>query len=376
MQWSPQQNTGLSAAAAWLGQCRSEARANMRLSAPIFRMFGYAGTGKTTLAKHLAGDLRKVSYAAFTGKAALMMQRNGCAGASTIHSMMYKVVERADGSVSFVWNPESDAADADLLCIDECSMVDEEIARDLMRYGRPILVLGDPAQLPPVKGTGYFTEAKPDVMLTEIHRQAADNPIIQMATATRLGERLVKGEYGASEVLARGVLFGRDVLAYDQVLVGLNETRRTYNKRLRHVSDLRQPWPMVGDRLVCLRNDKQLGIFNGGLFRVISGARTPGGDGFLTMGLASDDFPDRSEIDVKVHRAFFEGGWEQLDWRDLRGTQQFDYGYALTTHKSQGSQWPGVLVYDESATFRDDWARWLYTALTRASDKVTVVQND
>ncbi|TXH55697.1 MAG: ATP-binding protein [Desulfurellales bacterium] len=376
MHWSPQQVTGLDEAAAWLKACRSEIRAGMRLSRPIFRLFGFAGTGKTTLAKHLAGDLRSVCYAAFTGKAALMMERNGCAGASTIHGLIYQVAERADGSVAFIWDADSAAKDADLLVIDECSMVDEEIAADLMRYGRPILVLGDPAQLPPVKGTGYFTEAQPDVMLTEIHRQAADNPIIQLATATRLGERLKLGEYGASRVIERGVLNGREVLAFDQVLVGKNDTRRTYNARMRLMAGFTEKLPEPGDRLVCLRNDKPTGIFNGGLFRVVERLeldRKQSRD-FIKLLLHSEDFPRRNGVEVKIHKSFFLGGYEDLDWRDLKGSQQFDFGYALTCHKSQGSQWPSVLVYDESGTFRDEWARWLYTAITRAQEKVTVVQ--
>ena len=222
-----------------------------------------------------------------------MMERNGCAGASTIHGLIYQVAERADGSVEFVWDAESAAKNADLLVIDECSMVDEEIARDLMRYGRPILVLGDPAQLPPVNGAGYFTDAQPDVMLTEIHRQAKDNPIIQLATATRLGNRLALGEYGASRVIERGVLKGREVLAADQVLVGKNDTRRTYNARMRLMAGFTEKLPEPGDRLVCLRNDKPTGIFNGGLFRVVERLeldRKQSRD-FIKLLLHGEDFP-------------------------------------------------------------------------------------
>ena len=70
--------------------------------------------------------------------------------------------------------------------IDECSMVDEELGRDLLSFGKPILVLGDPAQLPPVKGGGFFTETAPDVMLTEIHRQAEGSAIIRASRAARV----------------------------------------------------------------------------------------------------------------------------------------------------------------------------------------------
>ena len=366
--WSTQQSAALDAVAQWHG-------AALRGSGPqVFRVFGYAGTGKTTLARHFAGQIDgSTCYAAFTGKAALMMRRNGCADASTIHGLIYQVEDRDDGTVRFRLDPESAAAEAALIVIDECSMVDEELGRDLMSFGRPILVLGDPAQLPPVKSAGFFTNAEPDVMLTEIHRQAADSPIIQLATAARLGERLELGEYGCCRVIERGILKGREVVAADQVLVGKNVTRHAYNRRMREVLGFEQPMPAVGDRLVCLRNDRPCGIFNGGLFTVREVMAKRGEREFVHMLVDAEDFPDRAPVEVKVRREFFTGGAEDLAWQDLRGSQQFDFGYALTTHKAQGSQWPDVIVYDESGVFRDDWRRWLYTAITRAAERVTIV---
>lgn len=365
MKWSPQQKDALDAVAYWHHNWRS-------LGKQVFRVFGYAGTGKTTLARHFADQIGGLTcYGAFTGKAALMMRRNGCRDASTIHSLIYTVKERADGSTRFVFNKDSEAAEADLIVIDECSMVDEEIGTDLLRYGVPILVLGDPAQLPPVRGAGFFTDADPDVMLTEIHRQAAENPIIQMATTVRQGGKLAPGDYGSSRVIARGILSGREVLATDQVLVGTNQTRNQYNRKIRRLLGRHDHAPQAGDRLVCLRNDKTLKIFNGGMFTVTEtdGLR----DDLYHLWVASEDFPERAPFMVQVRREHFDGGLEALDWRDKRGTQEFDYGYALTTHKAQGSQWGEVIIYDESRVFRDEWQRWLYTALTRASETVTVV---
>ena len=88
----------------------------------------------------------------------------------------------------FALNPQSDAAHARLIVLDEVSMVGEEMARDLMSFGKPILVLGDPGQLPPINGEGAFTNDAPDVMLTEIHRQAGESAIIRLATMARQGE--------------------------------------------------------------------------------------------------------------------------------------------------------------------------------------------
>ena len=185
--WSTEQDRALSAVAAWLKEPRAQ----------VFRLFGYAGTGKTTLARHLAESVDgEVAFGAFTGKAALVMRSKGCKDARTIHSLIYRAKEVESEEPSFELNEDSEAANAALIVIDECSMVDEEFGRDLLSFGKKVLVLGDPAQLPPVKGGGYFTEAEPDVMLTEVHRQAADDPIIRLSMIVREGRRLEYGVYG------------------------------------------------------------------------------------------------------------------------------------------------------------------------------------
>lgn len=369
-QWSDGQKDALRMAGEWLNKCRSEGG---NLSQPIFRLFGYAGTGKTTLAKHLAESCNSVAYAAFTGKAALMMQRNGCHNASTIHGLIYMVNEDDDGKISFILDLEGGAAHVDLIVVDECSMVDAAIGRDLLSYRKPILVLGDPAQLPPVGGAGFFTDALPDFLLTEIHRQAAENPIIHMATELRNQRRLQIGSFGESAVIPRGTLSGDDLVAADQVLVGKNATRQQFNGRMRRIIGLNDPLPVAGDRLVCLKNDKTLGIFNGGLFRMVESVPSHYDKSHIKMIVKSDDFPNARALEVKVRREFFEGGAQDIPWQELRGTQQFDFGYVLTVHKSQGSQWDDVIVYDESGIARDEWWRWLYTAVTRASDRVRLV---
>lgn len=179
-----------------------------------------------------------------------------------------------------------------------------------------------------------------------------------------------------SRVIERGILSAREVMAADQVLVGKNDTRKNYNARMRKTGGFEGDLPLSNDRLVCLRNDKTKSIFNGGLFRVLEVLDLPNREArdFVKLLVKSEDFQNRAGIETTVHKSFFVSGYDECDWRDLRGTQQFDFGYALTVHKSQGSQWQDVIVYDESSTFRDEWRRWLYTAITRASEKVTVVQ--
>src|SRR5262245_34135907 len=123
----------------------------------------------------------------FTGKAACVMRSKGCRGASTIHSLIYRPLESKQEQPSFELWQQAPASNAKLIIIDECSMVDAELGRDLMSFGVPLLVLGDPAQLPPIQGGGYFTDAKPDAMLTEVHRQARDNPIVRLSMDIRAG---------------------------------------------------------------------------------------------------------------------------------------------------------------------------------------------
>ena len=361
--FSPSQDAALKAVSTWL---------KTKGSAQVFRMFGYAGTGKTTLARQIAEDVDgTVLFAAFTGKAALVLRSKGCEGASTIHSLIYRSRSTDEETPEFVINRQSDASAARLIIIDECSMVDEELGRDLLSFGTRVLVLGDPAQLPPVKGGGFFTEAEPDIMLTEVHRQARDNPIIAMSMAIRDGERLQRGSYGNSRVVGRDEIDAEMVLAADQVLVGTNKTRRLYNNRIRNLMGYRDALPAVGERLVCLRNDKKKGLLNGGMW-AISELRTSRKK-LVTMNVKPVDDPGAKTVKVSVLPEFFTGGEEAIPYAMRRNSDEFDYGYALTVHKAQGSQWDDVMLFDESYAFREHRARWLYTGLTRAAERITVV---
>jgi exodeoxyribonuclease-5 len=361
--WSAEQAAALDKVGRWL-------KAG---DAQVFRLFGYAGVGKTTLARHVAADAPgKAVFAAFTGKAALVMRARGCAGAATIHSLIYNASEDNNGRPSFTLNKDGPASRAGLIVIDECSMVDEELGRDLLSFGKPILVLGDPAQLPPVKGAGFFTEAKPDVMLTEIHRQAADNPIIRLSRVIREGGEIAHGVYGQTRVIRRDEIDAEEVTAADQVLIGLNRTRRAYNQRIRALLGREGPMPAEADKLVCLRNDREKGLINGGLWRV---AKALGmANDYVKLALTPEEETARPPVDVAVHRAFFEGSEADLPYPVRRESNEFDFGYALTVHKAQGSQWDHVVLFDESRAFREHRARWLYTAVTRAAKKLTLVR--
>jgi len=362
--FTPHQDAALTAAANWLKGARGRAS--------IFRLFGYAGTGTTTLVKHIAEDVDgKVLFAAFTGKAACVMRSKGCHSASTIHSLIYRARESGEETPSFeLWN-DAPASKAKLIIIDECSMVDAELARDLMSFGVPLLVLGDPAQLPPISGGGFFTDAEPDAMLTEVHRQAQDDPIVRLSMEIRAGNPLTQGQYGETQVVRRDALDPKRVLDADQVLVGRNVTRRAYNARLRERRGFADALPMAGDKLVCLRNNRRKGLFNGGLWMVKE--RPKPRRQIIRMHLKPDEDLGERVIKVSVRPECFTGAIEEFDWPQRKAYDEFDFGYVLTVHKAQGSQWDDVVLFDESGAFPDNRDRWLYTGVTRAAKRLTIV---
>lgn len=411
MEWSPQQHEALEKVQRWLRDPRDQM---------IFRLFGYAGTGKTTLAieiAKLAKNLRGgyTLFGSFTGKAALVMRKKGCHGAMTLHSMIYKPRrekrgdEDADRDIP-MWqlNPESVLGDAGLLIIDECSMVGEDLGRDVMSFGVPVLVLGDPAQLPPVGGAGFFTEGHvPDVMLTEIHRQAADNPIVRIATDIRTGKGIELGNHKGPRdgtgvaIIRRSQLTLKTELAAEQILCGKNDTRVTINRRVRetlremgklpHGKQLGDPLPVIGDRIICLKNKRDRGLLNGGMWTVKEIrdrdiiAKKKGRDDVSY--LAVDSIDQGSGLNhIMVPNAFWF--WNNKpndlhlpDKMQRNHYHEFDYAYAITCHKSQGSQWDRVLVHDESKIFgrageEDIPDRWLYTAATRAAEALIIVVGD
>jgi exodeoxyribonuclease-5 len=375
MEFSPQQDEALKAVAKWLREGQS----------PIFRLFGFAGTGKTTLARHFAehvdGD---VLFAAFTGKAAQVLRSRGASNANTIHSLIYRprgeeeVEDETTGKTSispmFGINRQSPVAKAALIVIDECSMVDQELGQDLLSFGTPVLVLGDPGQLPPITGGGYFTEHEPDFLLTEIHRQARDNPIIDLAMQVRQGNELMHGDYGTTQIISKQDVTQDLVLGADQVLVGTNKTRKRYNQRLRVLKGFDQPYPQSGDKLVCLRNDPTKGLLNGSLWQVMTASKETTKPGINVLLRPEDDDMGRGSAKVRLLKAAFEDSTVEIPWSTKKRFDDFDFGYALTVHKAQGSQWNNVVLFDESWAFRETSERWLYTAITRAVENLTIVR--
>jgi ATP-dependent exoDNAse (exonuclease V) alpha subunit len=210
-------------------------------------------------------------------------------------------------------------------------------------------------------------------MLTEVHRQAANDPIVQLSMIVRGGGQLDYGAYGESRVISRDDIEPDEVLRADQVLVGRNATRRSYNQRIRQLLERASPVPVAGDKLVCLRNDRKRGLLNGSLWHVerIRKARK----GLLRYTLSpEDEGTAQPRTVVSINPAFFDGTADALPTAERRRSDEFDFGYVLTVHKAQGSQWDNVMLFDESFAFREHRSRWLYTGITRAATRITIVR--
>lgn len=401
MIWTPQQEDALDAARRWMDD---------PWAPQVFRLFGYAGTGKTTIARslweHAAG---RALSAAFTGKAASVMSSKGLSGATTVHRLIYnpagedgaakveelrdelrvleKIAEpgryevqranavrrqleelRLKGSrPKFILKDISAVSTAPLVILDEVSMVDFRMAEDLLSFGTKVLALGDPAQLPPVRGTGYFTDAEPDALLTEVHRQAADSPILRLATDVRMGRALRRGDYGAARVVAS--VGASEAVAADQVLCGTNAKRRTINARHRQLAGHESRFPEVGEKLVCLRNNHDRGLLNGTQWLSTAAAEECDYDETaVDIHIQGDAGGDKMTVSADA-RLFMDDGEKQPFGS---GLEQFTWGSCLTVHKAQGSQWGSVVLFDDwsnAASHR----QWLYTGVTRAAEKVVVV---
>jgi exodeoxyribonuclease-5 len=286
---------------------------------------------------------------------------------------------------SFALNTESQVSRAKLIVVDEASMVGETITDDLFMFDVPVLAIGDPAQLPPVGDVPGLTIGDPDFFLSEIHRQAADNPIIRLSMDVREGKLLRPGTTLGDKVR---IVRGRDDHwtlnpDYDaQVLCGTHKTRWILTKRIRDMCGYTSTCPEVGEPLMVCKNSRKIQSLVNGSF--VECVESPGE---LYDGDASLRLKVRAEDGLEHYMNVYQGTFEEhfLRQRDgstapkysafdsKRSDEILDFGWVITTHKSQGSQWDNVVVHDESGRFRDDASKWLYTAVTRAADELTVV---
>jgi exodeoxyribonuclease-5 len=360
---------------------------------PHLRIGGYAGTGKSTVTAQIALTLKaeeknpRIAFCCYTGKAAYVLREKLTAAkvvseedeyVGTIHGLMYRPIVKDDVIVG--WR-RADKIEADLIVVDEASMVDEIIWKDLLSYKIPIIAVGDHGQLPPV-GRRFGLMEKPDYALEKIHRQAEGNPIIKASIAARMEGKVPVGQETTQDMGGIGVykIVSPIGPALDLIknlpgtlfLCGYNRTRVALNnairKRLGHEGK-----PREGERVICLKNNRELGIFNG-MGGTLKSIKEQKGHWYGLNVLMDDGATFAGDV---IKKQF---GAEQTI-REMQGLEQneirelFDFGYCLTVHKAQGSEADAVVVFEERFPMmtEDDWKRWLYTAVTRARKKLLIV---
>lgn len=398
LKWNEQQSKAIKKILNWYK--------NNTKSQQVFRLWGSAGTGKSTLINEISYVIQngegvpkgEILFATFTGKAAAVLRNKGMP-ASTIHSLIYKpLIDPITGQVTgYKLNDESELQYASLLVCDEVSMVNEEMGRDLLSFGKPILVVGDPGQLEPIKGEGFFTRDEPDAELTKVERVALENPLIFLANEVREGRELKPGRYGDSRVYRGKSIPDELILQADQLICGRNATRRALNRRYRVLKgfhDIDSQFPVRGDRLMGLRNNKDTGVLNGTQWHCdepiikpiwrLKDWRDPAAgreptkiEGIYFRLRACDLFDSNGDpliINTVCSAHHFDENLPEPPWRDVAGTDEFTFAYCGTVHKLQGSSAPHVAIVDESFVFRDQEWKHRYTALTRASEKADVFQ--
>jgi exodeoxyribonuclease-5 len=332
-----------------------------------YRLGGYAGTGKTTLIKHFLEDSKlNTAVCAFTGKAANVLQRKKVP-AQTIHSLIYNVKQEGR-EITFELKSKNELRHIDLIIVDEASMLSTELYKDLRTFEVPILFVGDPGQLEPV-GDNPNLMLKPDYVLKTIHRQALESNIIGLSLHVREGGQINEPRFatkGDVEFVSKK-LSGHLLAGVDQIICAKNATKDIINKAVRSNFGYTDKL-VVGEKLMCLQNNRSMAVFNGQMFNVtkihieypsvyVVDLENDLGQKWTKVELWSDPF--HRPMDAK----------ERPPGRDIIYA---NYGYCITCHKSQGSEWDHVLVVDEYMPPKIwDMKRWRYTAITRAAKKLS-----
>ncbi len=362
---------------------------------PYITLGGYAGTGKTTLIAHFRILLEEyfnklnVAFCSYTGKATRVLNTKLIENSaiyprdniSTIHGLIYSPIENSRQEI-VGWERKNEIP-YDLIIIDESSMISHNIWEDLLSYQVPIIAVGDHGQLPPINSE-FNLMSEPHLKLEEIHRQAKDNPIIKISMQARLMGTVPLKDHGEGvkkvskkdldtrdfvEELLNG--YNKDVL----VLCGYNHTRIKLNKYIRNLLGFYNPEPQVNDRVICLRNNHAKGIFNGMLGNIYSIQTNPDNEDYYDVEIMmdGDQIPYTGTIlKNQFNKTPMNFGKERKYTLDV---DLFDFGYALTVHKAQGSQAKRVILFEERFTKMDQktWNKWLYTAITRAEEELYII---
>lgn len=356
-----------------------------------FQVSGPAGSGKTTivyeLIKKMGLKADEVLFMAYVGKAAMALAMKGNF-AKTIHSSIYTLADiprtdelglpiisngRTLTSKRFVKKDQL-PRNIKLLVVDEGSMPDKNIGRDILSFGLPVLVLGDLNQLPPVFGEPFFLR-NPDVVLTQIMRQAENNPIIYLSQLAIQGKDIPLGKYGTSEVFPQSEITNDILTSADTIICGRNETRQNINDYYRHeILGHHRNIPIYGEKIICRQNnwktsiDDNLFLING-LIGYIQDIHL---ETYNKKSIQIDFRPEFLQ-DKMFHKVAidFEYLFQPLTQQSkMSFYNKFQYAYAITCHLAQGSQYDDVLIYNENVGSKSYRRKWLYTAITRGVQRI------
>ena len=363
---------------------------------------GYAGTGKSTLIKFIIAALKikdeDVAYVSFTGKAASVLRHKGCVNAMTAHKLLYYSSKTPQGKFIFKPKPKLDYPYS-LIVVDEISMLPIELWNLLLSHRIPIIACGDPEQLPPVnKNSDNHVLDNPHIFLDEIMRQAEESEIIQTSMTIREGKKLNYFQGKEVQVVPEEKVIDGMYHWADQILVATNKKRLEINEFMRAAAG-RGPDPEVGDKVICNTNywdildtSGEQALVNGTIGKLTDIKEE-------TLYIPLYDIPpipilrcslltECGEVyeDLLIDKQCLKEGkpflTPQQEYRIYKNEVfkelmplNFNYGYAVTTHRAQGSEWAKVLVFEESFPFdREEHRRWLYTAVTRPSEKLVLVR--
>lgn len=348
---------------------------------PFFFLAGYAGTGKTTVAREIArqcAQASRIAYVAPTGKAASRLRLKGCVGAQTLHKFMYVLAGEIKGELEFV--EKGTLEDTPLLIVaDEVSMVNDWDGGNLLHREIPVLALGDLGQIPPVTGEPWLEANDCDYNLDIIERNGGN--IVRAAFYIRTGGRLPEREYDDVKVYSRRYTLADVARHLDEnsvMLCSYNSTRQLLNMKARielGYSEMRMP--QIGEKLLCTFNQHSYGFMNGEqcilleIKDIPEWHLQPGEESEFYKIIKVKSLTDDEIKEVKLNLACFLGYDEEERKKAMRAAGGFDFGYALTIHKSQGSEWDNVMVVEEFLK-GSPYHQLMYTAVTRAVKHLTV----
>ena len=363
---------------------------------------GYAGTGKSTLVRFIIDalniDENQVAYTAYTGKAVEVLRKKGNKNAFTLHKLLFDSIPKPTGG--FFRKPKL-VLPYKIIVVDEVSMVPQALMDALFRHRCYVICLGDPFQLPPVdKDADNGLLSKPHIFLDEVMRQAKESEIIRLSLDIREGKKLAFQEGEETMILPRQELTTGMLTWADQILVGTNNTRRYINNQMRELLGFRGG-PQEGDKVICVKNywddlsfEEESPLVNGTIGYLKNGFETFREIPNYVKGTPrkfaiwqADLWTGEDMFSVDIDYKMLTTEEKCCDWKmsyqlgKLKPKigeiipKEFLYAYAITCHKSQGSEWDKVLVLEERFPFDImEHARWLYTACTRAAEKLVLVR--